>query len=49
MTISGENEIEMFTELICNADNFEICPLPDEELEFAIMYNDIFDVKLTTE
>ena len=47
--INNEDKIKMFAELIFNADNFEICPLPDEELEFALMYNDIFDVELITE
>lgn len=39
ITIRGTGEIELFRELIAKADNFEIYPMGDEKLRFAIMFN----------
>lgn len=38
VTVRGETEIKLFTELISVADNFEIYPVGDERLCFALMF-----------
>lgn len=35
----GEREIVLFTQLISKADNFEIYPIGDEKIMFAVMFN----------
>ena len=39
IVVRGEREIELFTELISKADNFEIYPIGDEKMMFAVMFN----------
>lgn len=39
ITVRGEREIKFFQELIDKADNFEIYPVGDEKVKFAIMFN----------
>ena len=39
VTVRGEREIKLFTELISKADNFEIYPVGDESLKFSILFN----------
>lgn len=37
--VRGEREIKLFKELISKANNFEIYPISDESIRFAIMFN----------
>lgn len=46
ITISGEDEIRAFAELIFNADNFEIYAKNDEKVEIAIMYGGYMDITI---
>ena len=39
ITIRGEREIKLFTELVSKADNFEVYPVGDERVRFAILFN----------
>lgn len=39
ITVRGVTEINLFTELISKADNFEIYPVGDERICFAILFN----------
>ena len=39
ITVRGEREIGLFAELISKADNFEIYPVGDERVCFAILFN----------
>ena len=39
ITVRGEREIELFNELVSRADNFEIYPVGDERVRFAILFN----------
>lgn len=39
ITIRGKEEIRLFQKLIAKADNFEIYPVGDERIKFAIMFN----------
>ena len=39
ITIRGEREIKLFVELVSKADNFEIYPVGDEKVCFAILFN----------
>lgn len=39
ITVRGKREIELFNELISKADNFEIYPIGDEKIMFAVMFN----------
>ena len=41
VTVRGKEEIELFTELIAKADNFEIYPVGDESVKFAIVFNGV--------
>ena len=41
VTVRGKEEIELFTELIAKADNFEIYPVGDESIRFAIVFNGV--------
>lgn len=40
VVVRGAREIKLFTELVSKADNFEIYPVGDEKMKFAIMFND---------
>lgn len=39
ITIRGKRELNLFSELVSKADNFEIYPVGDEKLKFALMFN----------
>jgi len=39
ITVRGPREIKLFQELIDKADNFEIYPVGDERVKFAILFN----------
>lgn len=39
VTVRGAREIELFSALIAKADNFEIYPVGDERICFAILFN----------
>ena len=41
ITVRGTRERELFMELISKANNFEIYPVGDEKLRFAIMFDDV--------
>ena len=41
---SGSEEIEVFKEMISNADAFEIYPVGDEKVNFAITFNKVMEV-----
>jgi hypothetical protein len=41
ITVRGEREINLFTELISKADNFEIYSVGDEKVKFAILFNGV--------
>ena len=41
ITVRGEREIKLFQELIDKADNFEIYPVGDEKVKFAILFNNV--------
>jgi hypothetical protein len=41
ISISGEREIKLFTELISKANNFEIYPIGDERMKFSILFADV--------
>ena len=41
ITVRGSREIELFRELISKANNFEIYPVGDEKIRFAIMFDDV--------
>lgn len=38
VTVRGEREINLFREMISKADNFELYPVGDERLNFAILF-----------
>ena len=38
ITVSGNQEIQLFVELISNADNFEIYPISEDRLRFAMVF-----------
>lgn len=40
VTVRGATEIESFAELISKANNFEIYPVGDERLRFALVFRD---------
>jgi hypothetical protein len=44
LTIRGEREIKLFTELISKADNFEVVPIGGDKIELAIMFDDAMTV-----
>lgn len=39
--VRGEREINLFTELISQADNFEIYPIGDEKIKFSILFSNV--------
>lgn len=39
ITVRGEREIKLFTELISKANNFEVYAVGDERVSFAILFN----------
>ena len=39
MNVMPQREINLFTELISKADNFEIYPIGDEKVKFAILFS----------
>lgn len=41
ITVRGEREIKLFQELISKADNFEIYPVGDEKVKFAILFSKV--------
>lgn len=41
ITVRGKREIELFQELISKANNFEIYPVGDEQVKFAILFNSV--------
>lgn len=41
ITVRGTREIKLFQELIDKADNFEIYPVGDEKVKFAILFNHV--------
>ena len=41
ITVRGEREIKLFQELIDKADNFEIYPVGDESVKFAILFKNV--------
>lgn len=41
ITVRGTREIKLFQELIDKADNFEIYPIGDEKIKFAILFNHV--------
>ena len=41
ITIQGEEEIALFTELISKANNFEIYPVGDERVKFSIIFANV--------
>lgn len=41
ITVRGEREIKLFSELISKANNFEIYPVGNESVKFAILFNHV--------
>lgn len=41
ITVRGEREIKLFTELISKANNFEIYPVGDEKVKFSILFANV--------
>ena len=41
ITIQGEEEIALFTELISKANNFEIYPVGDDKVRFSILFANV--------
>ena len=41
ITVRGEREIKLFQELINKADNFEIYPVGNESIKFAILFSNV--------
>lgn len=41
ITIRGEREIKLFTELISKANNFEIYPIDNERVGFSILFANV--------
>ena len=41
ITIKGRDAVQLFQKLIAKADNFEIYPVGNERVKFAIMFNGV--------
>lgn len=41
ITVRGKREIKLFQRLIDKADNFEIYPVGDESVKFALLFNGV--------
>lgn len=41
ITVRGKREIKLFQQLIDKADNFEIYPIGDENIKFALLYSGV--------
>lgn len=46
LDVSGEENIKLFTDLISDAENFEIYSDEEEVVKLEIMYPDVFDVTI---